>query len=806
MDFADRERVNGCRFSWSIWPSCRVDSTKIVVPLGCMYTPLFDNEHMPLVEAEPIQCRSRDCMGVLNPYCRVDIRSKSWTCLFCRQRNAFPPNYADVLSEQTLPIEVHPTSSTIEYLLPHAPSLPPLYMFVVDTAVDTQELGHIKESLQAVFGMLPPETLVGLITYGTHCYVHELGFSAMSKSHAFRGNKEVKPSAVSAQLGIAPRGDPRASNPHSSGARRFILPLSGCDYMLSTILDEMSRDSWPVVSGTRPNRCTGVAIGLAVSLLELCHANQPCKIVLLTCGPCTVGPGTVAAKEMSMEIRSHTDIQKDMPNAKTVKPAVAYYTQVAKQAASSGHSIDIFACSLDQIGLYEMKVLCSKTGGSVVMADSCSLHTFKQSFAKSFECDRTGFVPMGFNARIDVVLSPELKVCGAIGNCMGLGKKTHWVSETEIGECGTCEWSLGTISRQSSYAFYFEPSEANPRNGAASQPAPGQQQQGGVHQGIGMNAQGFNGPQQYTVGGAPAQGYVQFQTFYNHPSGRRKLRVTTVAGRIADSYLTGINVSFDQEAAAVLMGRYAALKCETEESLDVLRWIDRTLIRLVSKFADYRKDDPTSFHLGNEMAIFPQYLYHFRRSPFLNFFNSSPDESVNYRLALMRENVHNSMLMIQPALVEYSFEYPTGRPVLLDATSLKPTIILLEDAYFYVVVWRGSTVQKWIDEGYHNLPEYSGLKSILDRVDSDALVTLELRSPVPLFVQTCERGSQERFLTGRVNPSVTYSTQLSNTQNGAGMYGLGTPYGSSQMGQAVTTDDVSLKVFIEHLVKMAVMS
>lgn len=35
----------------------------------------------------------------------------------------------------------------------------------------------------------------------------------------------------------------------------------------------------------------------------------------------------------------------------------------------------------------------------------------------------------------------------------------------------------------------------------------------------------------------------------------------------------------------MLMARLAVFKTETEDSLDVLRWLDRKLIRLVSRFA-----------------------------------------------------------------------------------------------------------------------------------------------------------------------------------------------------------------------------
>ena len=54
--------------------------------------------------------------------------------------------------------------------------------------------------------------------------------------------------------------------------------------------------------------------------------------------------------------------------------------------------------------------------------------------------------------------------------------------------------------------------------------------------------------------------------------------------------------SFDQEAVVVLMSRIAVFKAEINDLPDVLRWlVDHMLIRLCQKFADYRKEDPTSF-------------------------------------------------------------------------------------------------------------------------------------------------------------------------------------------------------------------
>ena len=42
-----------------------------------------------------------------------------------------------------------------------------------------------------------------------------------------------------------------------------------------------------------------------------------------------------------------------------------------------------------------------------------------------------------------------------------------------------------------------------------------------------------------------------------------------------------IAAGYDQEASAVLMARIAVFRAETDDGPDVLRWLDRMLIRLV---------------------------------------------------------------------------------------------------------------------------------------------------------------------------------------------------------------------------------
>ena len=81
------EDRDGVRFSWNVWPSSRLEATRMVVPLGCLYTPIKERPDLPPIQYDPVLCTRPTCRAILNPYCQVDYRAKIWTCNFCFQRN-----------------------------------------------------------------------------------------------------------------------------------------------------------------------------------------------------------------------------------------------------------------------------------------------------------------------------------------------------------------------------------------------------------------------------------------------------------------------------------------------------------------------------------------------------------------------------------------------------------------------------------------------------------------------------------------------------------------------------------------------
>ena len=192
--------------------------------------------------------------------------------------------------------------------------------------------------------------------------------------------------------------------------------------------------------------------------------------------------------------------------------------------------------------------------------------------------------------------------------------------------------------------------------------------------------------------------FVQYVTHYQHANGRIRVRVTTTAGHWQQdpTNIKSILHSFDQQAAVVCLSRVAVSRIESEAPLDIIRFVDRSLIRFCSQFGSYRKNDASSFMPSAEFAMLPQFLFHLRRSPFIQVFNSSPDEACYHRLTLLRECTSNSVVMIQPSLLSYSLESPTQAvPVLLDAASIRPDSILLLDTFFHVVVFHGENIAAW---------------------------------------------------------------------------------------------------------------
>eukprot|EP01029_Cantina_marsupialis_P024627 TRINITY_DN63808_c0_g1_i1.p1 TRINITY_DN63808_c0_g1~~TRINITY_DN63808_c0_g1_i1.p1 ORF type:complete len:793 (-),score=233.05 TRINITY_DN63808_c0_g1_i1:146-2524(-) len=770
---------DGLRCTFNVWPNSRIDAHKNMVPCTYVYTPLNPlPANKPPMNYDPIRCKT--CHGFLNNLCQLDHGSKVWQCPLCTSQNQLPPHYAQHISPQSLPMELFADSSTVEYISQNRQMPAPVFFFVIDTTVSKEDLEALKDSLQQALACLPEEAYVGFISFGTMVYVHELGFPECARSYAIKGGEDFETSKICSLLGLPHESDMQrqaSQGMHSVTTIKensFIQPASECDIMLDTILSDLQKDSWPHADDKRPARCTGAALNVASCILESVAKDCGSRIMLFLGGPCTYGPGQVVQPEVTEIVRSHNDLEKK--NAPLYSSACEYYNHIAQRCVRNGHTMDVFACSLDQIGLLELRTCFEKTGGLVVMADKFDQSMYRESLKRVFvkyEKDDIlqpdgstrahpddDHLQMGFNARTFIRISNGIQINGCIGPCVSMKTfdQKGAISESEVGECGTQQWYLGAIHPTTSYAYYFEVNNSDP-----------------------------------DAETAPNHHCIQFITTYQHPSGETRIRVTThrkdMIKQDVHNGVHAIAASFDAECAAVALGRMAVHRCLTEKHDEAIRFVDRALIHACTRFAHIQEmpgDDKPIYKmkLPPQFEIFPSMIFNLRRSQLLRTFNCSPDESLFYRSIFSSLPVEDGAVCIQPSLFSYNIHQEGGIPVDLDAGSVKPDSILLLDTFFRVVVFHGTTVAQWREAGYQNMPEHAAFAELLESPQNDSQDIMELRFPVPRYI-VCDQGkSQARFLMNKINPSITHKSS---------------PEGYGTQPGVMMSEDVHFNAFLDSL-------
>ncbi|KAK3854180.1 hypothetical protein Pcinc_039324 [Petrolisthes cinctipes] len=352
----------------------------------------------------------------------------------------------------------------------------------------------------------------------------------------------------------------------------------------------------------------------------------------------------------------------------------------------------------------------------MVLADSFTSSLFAMTFERVFARDGKGNLEMAFNATLEVKTSQELKIAGALGPCVSSYEYGHNVTDVEKGIGHTNKWKMGGLIPTTTITIIFE--VANQRGNDV-----------------------FMG-----------KDHVQFITHYQTASGQSRVRVTTISRNwvTLQTRKQLITQGFDEETAAVVMARLVVHQAETQQD-DVLSGIDEKLVRLCSTFGEFTPKCPESFKFPGNFCLYPQIMFHLRRSQFIQVFNNSPDETSFYRSMLKRQCVIESLTMIQPVLYSYSFS--GSKAVMLDISSIQPDHILLLDTYFLVLIFLGETVAAWKKEGYHEQQEYAHFKDFLQCPLDDAQDIISNRFPVPRYVETQHGASEARFLLARVNPS-----------------------------------------------------
>merc|ERR1712233_302702 len=129
-----------------------------------------------------------------------------------------------------------------------------------------------------------------------------------------------------------------------------------------------------------------------------------------------------------------------------------------------------------------------------------------------------------------------------------------------------------------------------------------------------------------------------------------------------------------------------------------------------------------------------------------------------------------------------------------ELTSRHPKRVLLLDTFFHLVIWYGRQVAKWRnqeiwkqedEDGYR---EFEWFKEYLAAPKGEADGRAENRFPCPNLIECDENSGQQRFLIAKLNPDNT-KAEINNPSHNPDDITTGD----------VWSDDVSLKVFMDHL-------
>ncbi|ESL11601.1 protein transport protein Sec23 [Trypanosoma rangeli SC58] len=817
--------VNGLRWTWSTYPNTYRDAKhdpvsvasitlpEMIVPLACMYTPLKPLETCHFVIGDPAargqQCPN--CGAFWNKHCYRE-EGKFWMCPSCLRRSPMPPNYS----------AEHPAlhHDTVEYIIPSAAPTAaageavdatakhtyPTFIFIIDICLPVEELESLKQSILRCLNWLPPQSLVGFISFGARTSVWELGTTMMTRCYSLRGEKQYDPAELSAMLQVTDAMPVRG---------RFLALLEDCEFVLTALIEELQCDDSVTPGNKRPLRTTGTAISVAVRLLELLYEKPTAKeakataaasapavkagrLMLFTGGPCTRGPGTVVGIEKEKMMRFHRDIiDGDTPY---YADAFNLYNNLQQRLSNVQASLDVFAESFDQTGILEMREAVNQTGGTFICGDTFSHKMFTTSFQRYFdrfdsrvqaqeEHGAAFSVRSAFCVKFGVHTSVDTLVSGVLGPCLvdEQANKTSLhraASPIQIGVGGTTNWCVSTLDEAVTYTFLFDTATMSKKDGG--------------------DAVGTKDPR----GNEARRRFFQFVVRFITPHGESRVRVTSVVLPVApslpsiDPQYFVLHQAFDQTCAATVLARMVVSILEKHPSKwdDTKRWLDTLLVRFVRRYGTFRPGVPESLRLHPCLSLFPSFLFNLRRSEYFMVLNISPDETTFKRHWLMRDSVDNCVLMIQPALYSYDIEAPQASPVPLDSCSLRPDNILLMDAYFNIHIMWGTTIFAWIQAKYQENPEYTYFAQLLDTVESDAIGLLSTRYPYPRFSRTDANGSEARHIKTRMNPTTTHHSG----PIGAAAAGIGATAEGDQ-SDVIYTDEASIMKFMESL-KQAVVS
>ena len=708
MDPVELEQMTGTRSNYQAFPNSQPQLESLYVPLAIHFTPNKRIDQMYTSFDQPIKC---SCGGYFNPYSNINYQTKSWFCNFCSKNNKFTQAEIGRFPPQGPPTEALQENITMEYKLSDNKSKTSSafnhYVFVVDTCMSPDNLTALQKELTEACEQFDfDQTRVAVISFSRNVFFHRRIIEG-GLAHSLMAPSYFNTEQLHNLLGVKPDSKNRAMVGHIISEMLFQSSKEG----LVSVIDGLECDYWNTPDTERPQRATGKAMEFALEILSL--ASLDCgRLTLFVAGPCTLGQGSIVELKISSFLRQHLDLEENKEIKAKSDAAKAFYTALSDKAVSMNIAIDIFGFSLTEFGLYEMRDLPTKTGGIIVLNEEFKQEHFVRAITKYLSKDDQGQPLMNTMGHLEVIVSKELRISGCIGNCKTLSSKPANLSDVQIGESNTNTWHLGGLDPQTSILLFFDITEKN-------------------------KAKGYPHGQTATI---------QFIVTYRHSTQGMMRRVVTLQKPFVN-YQKPIEMIeyIDQFSVISSYAKIAAFKTLDSDSSIVIRYLDKTLIGIMRIFKQ-------SNQIPDQLSLLPQYFYYLRKSNFIKKFASSLDEMTFFKHVVMRETLDNTLIIVQPQIIEYSLNNPEPVPVLPDIDCLKKDVVLLADTFFNLIIWKGNTIKSWIDAGYHTQPEYEHLARLIQMPEDDIQFICEDRVLAPNKIYSNFGSPSERFLKSRLNP------------------------------------------------------
>ena len=514
------------------------------LPVGLILTPLAPLPDDLTLSRDALRCSS--CAAYIGPHCEVG--NGTWTCGICHVSNR-----SLTLSGQSNIEAAHPelTEPVVEYVLRAPPRVerfvsasritegkvqpaPCVIFFLVDDTAGAAAMADVLAAVRAALPLLPPEALLGLLTFGRTVSIYLLGQGDEAASHGLAealvlpaADAPVEWELAALRLKAQRKGESALAPRHACDSQ-LIRVLEALQPQAQNPVAALLKTAAPVaadgaVGGGGVSRGRGLiaAIDLALDVIGLWPTAKPPCGQLVVCGlagPPNYGPGALPPSPRAANAMPPRSLARDA--------ALAALRDAGSRLGRAGLSAFIACAGGASCDAEALRALALPCGGSVALARQPGSADASMAHRHAL-CDLFGGVGQrGAAGALTVRCSDGICVGQVVGSAVKFEAATDCAPD-ESKEDGVC--FMGALHTTTCLSLTLDVGAVSDSSGAASH--------GRVRR---------------------VQGVVQAALRYTAASGEQRLRTYTIRAPITPNTQEWLG-SVDVEVTVLLAARVAAL-------------------------------------------------------------------------------------------------------------------------------------------------------------------------------------------------------------------------------------------------------